>query len=82
MREIDRSARLPAWKQIAADLREGIADGTWQPDMLLPSITIICQQYGVARTTANKALRQLAAEGLADLEPGRGYYVTGHPEGT
>jgi DNA-binding GntR family transcriptional regulator len=83
MREIDRSARLVPWRQIAADLRDGIANGTYPPDSLLPSISRLTQQYGVARRTANKALRQLASEGLADLEPGMGYYVTaGHTEGT
>jgi len=39
------------------------------------------QTYGVAHLTANKALRLLAAEGLAELSPGMGYYVTAPPEG-
>jgi Bacterial regulatory proteins, gntR family len=33
------------------------------------------EEYGVARLTANKALRLLATEGLAVLSPGMGFYV-------
>ena len=81
--DIDRGARQPPWKQIANDLRRDILAGRYGPDDALPSITRLVQEYGVARLTANKALRQMAAEGLAELEPGRGYYVTpGHNEGT
>ena len=77
MPQIDRAGRLPAWKQIAAALRRGIADGTYPPGTPLPSISRLVQEYGVARLTANKALRAMAAEGLAELEPGMGFYVTG-----
>ena len=33
------------------------------------------EEYGVARLTANKALRLLVTEGLAVLSPGMGFYV-------
>lgn len=76
MPEIDRDARAAPWRQIAADLRDGITGGTYPPDTPLPSISRLVQEYGVARLTANKALRQMVTEGLAELEPGRGFYVT------
>jgi len=75
MPEIDRAARAAPWKQIASDLRKGISDGTYPPDTPLPSISRLVQEYGVARITAGKALRQMVTEGLAELEPGRGFYV-------
>jgi DNA-binding GntR family transcriptional regulator len=78
MPEIDRNARLAPWKQIAAALRKGMADGTYPPGTPLPSVARIVQEWGVARRTANKALMAMAGEGLAELEPGMGYYVTGH----
>jgi DNA-binding GntR family transcriptional regulator len=37
------------------------------------------QEYGIARTTASKALRVLADEGLAEVVPGWGTYVTNRP---
>jgi len=79
MRQVDRSVRQPPWKQIADQLRADIAAGRYGPDDPLPSISRLVQEYGVARATANKALRQMAAEGLAELEPGMGYYVTQNP---
>jgi GntR family transcriptional regulator len=82
MPDIDRAAQAPAWKQIAASLRAGIGDGTYPPGTALPSINRLVQDWGVARRTANKALMHMATEGLAEKEPGMGYYVTGHTEGT
>lgn len=75
MSQIDRDARLPPWKQIANQLRADINAGRYGPDDPLPSITRLTQEYGVARHTANKALRQMATEGLAELEPGMGYFA-------
>ena len=34
-------------------------------------------EFGVARTTAGKALRLLVTEGLAEISPGMGFYVRG-----
>ena len=41
----------------------------------LPSIADLVQTYGIARTTAAKALRVLIEEGLAEVSPGMGTYV-------
>jgi DNA-binding GntR family transcriptional regulator len=75
MPEIDRSSPIAPWRQIVASLREGIADGTYPSGTPLPSVARLVQEWGVARTTANKVLRQLAADGLAELSPGMGYFV-------
>jgi DNA-binding GntR family transcriptional regulator len=75
MREIDRSLRTPPWQQIAAALREGIDAGLYTPDVPLPSIDRLVQTYGVNRKTARKALVSLVAAGIAEVEPGMGYYV-------
>jgi DNA-binding GntR family transcriptional regulator len=53
------------------------ARGVARPGRRLPSITDLIGEYGVAHLTANKALRPLVTEGLAELSPGRGYYVKG-----
>ncbi|HUY46260.1 MAG TPA: GntR family transcriptional regulator [Streptosporangiaceae bacterium] len=41
----------------------------------LPSINALMQEHGVAKGTAEKALRVLRNEGLARTVPGRGVYV-------
>ena len=41
----------------------------------MTSISALVSQWGVNRKTAVKALKSLAAEGLAEVEPGVGYFV-------
>jgi DNA-binding GntR family transcriptional regulator len=65
------------WKAIAADLRAGIGRGEPVPGERVPSMTVLAGTYLVNRKTARKALVALAAEGLAELRPGRGYFVAG-----
>ena len=60
---------------IAADLRAKIAAGEFRPGDALPSITRLSQDYGVAKTTAQKALDVLKAEGLAAGVQGWGTIV-------
>ncbi len=39
------------------------------------AIHVQISEFGIARVTAAKALRQVAADGYAELSPGMGYYV-------
>jgi DNA-binding GntR family transcriptional regulator len=73
-------SRTP-WKRIAAGLRAAIARGDYPPGSRLPSIPELCAAHGTGRGAAAKALRGLAEAGLAELEPGLGYYVPGAPDG-
>lgn len=75
MTSFDPDSSDPKWRQIAAILREGIADGTYPPGSVLPSVEYIRQEYGVARNTARRVLDTLVDEGLAYTEPGKGTYV-------
>ena len=73
--EFDPGSSDPPYRQIAAILRDRIADGTYPPGSVLPSIERIRQEYGVARNTARRVLDTLVDEGLAYTEPGMGTYV-------
>jgi hypothetical protein len=64
------------YKQIAADLRRQIYDGTLKPGDPTPSITTLSQTYGHARPTCAHALHELEAEGLVIRIPGHGYFVS------
>ena len=79
---VDYDLPTPPYRQIAAVLRDRIQSGQYKPGQRLPSITTLVQEYGVAHLTANKALRLLVTEGLAELSPGMGYYVTTPPAET
>jgi GntR family transcriptional regulator len=62
--------------QLAAILREAIERGDHPPGRPIPSEARLMQEHGVARETARKAVRVLAAEALVEVVQGRGVYVT------
>jgi GntR family transcriptional regulator len=72
---VDHGSAVAPYRQIAAILRGRIQAGEYQPGQRLPGIKDLMDEYGVAHLTANKALRVLAEEGIAELSPGRGFYV-------
>jgi GntR family transcriptional regulator len=73
--KIDTDSPVPPYRQVAAILRGRIESGDLAPGRRLPSIADLVQTYGIARTTAAKALRVLIDEGLAEISPGMGTYV-------
>jgi len=72
---IERGARQPIYAQIGDRIAEAIAAGRYRPGDRLPSEAALQRDYGVARGTARRAHRYLAALGVAEVEPGRGVYV-------
>jgi len=73
--KIDTDSPVPPYRQVAAILRGQIERGELAPGRRLPSIADLVQTYGIARTTAAKALRVLISDGLAEVSPGMGTYV-------
>jgi GntR family transcriptional regulator len=59
-----------AYKRIAAELREKIADGTFEPGSRLPTVSDLMKQYQVASRTAQYAMKVLQGEGLILSRPG------------
>jgi GntR family transcriptional regulator len=72
-------ADQPAYEVIAEALRTGILDGTYPPDSTLPMLTDLTERFGVAKETAQKAIRVLADEGLVEPIRRRGTVVLGAP---
>ncbi len=73
---VDHEGKTPVYLQIAAILRGQIERGEIAPGRPVPSESRLMQEHGVARLTARKAVRVLASEGLVEVVPGRGAYVT------
>ena len=67
-----RRGALPAGGRdpARADRRRPVRAGT-----RLPSINDLVQEFGVAQTTAGKALRLRVEDGLAEISQGMGFYV-------
>jgi len=66
---------LPAYERVKAWIRQYIASGEWKPGDPVPSETALMQQFGISRMTVNRALRELAAEGLVTRVQGSGTRV-------
>ena len=77
---VDHGSAVAPYRQIAAILRGRIESGEYQPGQRLPGIHDLMQEYGVAALTARKALNVLVTDGLAELSPGRGFYVINRPQ--
>ncbi|MFF7020776.1 GntR family transcriptional regulator [Streptomyces klenkii] len=69
------TGRRPKYQRIAADLREAIQAGEYEPGGRLPGENELMASYGVARMTARQALGVLQSEGLAEARKGAGVFV-------
>ena len=72
---IDYQAAESPSRQIAAWLKGRIERGEFAPGQRLPTERQLLEELGVAQTTARRAYRLLAAEGLVVTTPGRGTHV-------
>ncbi|MFF0149503.1 GntR family transcriptional regulator [Amycolatopsis sulphurea] len=72
---VNRKSGVPAFRQVATDLREKIAAGQYAPGDQLPSEREMVETYGVSRPTIREAVDMLRAEGLVTSEHGRGVFV-------
>lgn len=61
---------MEKYQEVAEEIRQKIADGTYGAGDVLPSIERLMEQYDVSRTTVRAALKLLTDDGL--LNPGRG----------
>lgn len=74
-RPVDRRLALPAWAQVAKDLRREVAEEL-SPGQRLPSENELTQVYDVSRITVRQALASLEEEGVVERRQGRGTFVS------
>ena len=65
----------PLYRRIMEAIRSEIAEGRLKPGARVPSEHELVRRFGVARMTANRALKELAAEGLIVRTAGSGTFV-------
>ena len=61
---------MEKYQEVAEQIRQKIAEGTYAPGQALPTIEELMEEYEVSRTPVRAALKLLADGGL--LNPGRG----------
>lgn len=72
---IDKTSGVPAFRQVADDLRRKISAGEFEPGELIPSERDLVDRYGVSRPTVRDAIGLLRSEGVVIAEHGRGVRV-------
>ena len=61
--------------RVIAEMRRRIIDGSIEPGVLLSELAL-AEEFGVSRTPVREALKQLQTEGLVEIRPRVGTFVT------
>lgn len=67
------------FKDVKADILEKITQGVWAPGSQMPNETELAQSYDCARATVNRAMRELAEEGIIERKRKAGTRVRQAP---
>jgi DNA-binding transcriptional regulator YhcF (GntR family) len=78
--KINPRSVLPAYAQIASNLRLYIMAAQLAPGTPLPSEPELAERWGVSRDTVRKAMRLVREMGVANSRRGVGHFVTRTPE--
>ena len=68
-------AALAPYARVKQHLKERLTAGEWPPGAQLPSEAELVAQFGISRMTANRALRELQADGLVERVQGVGTFA-------
>ncbi len=71
----DEPSDLPLYEMVKAQIKLKVESGEWLANHRIPSENEIVEMLGVSRMTANRALRELATEGVIIRIQGRGSFV-------
>ena len=72
---IEPIKRVKLYEEVAARIRDLIADGELSPGRALPSERKLAEQFKVGRAVIREAIRQLEVSGLVESRHGGGNYV-------
>jgi len=76
---IERRSGVALWRQIADQIRQGIATGLADASGRLPTELVLAERFGVNRHTVRTAIQALVQEGVLRAEQGRGTFVEQQP---
>jgi len=72
---VHRARRIPAYLQIAEEIRQKILEGELTPGDRLPAEDVLASTYHVSRMTVRQALHELSQDGLVLRRHGAGTFV-------
>jgi GntR family histidine utilization transcriptional repressor len=69
----------PLYAKVKEHILEHIRSGAWTPGTRVPSENELVEHFSISRMTANRALRELTADGFLSRVPGVGTFVKEPP---
>jgi GntR family histidine utilization transcriptional repressor len=72
-------AEPTGWQQVRDEVRRRIRTREWRPGDVIPGELDLAREFGVARGTVHRALREVAAAGLVERRRRAGTRVAIHP---
>lgn len=72
-------SRLNSWRGVRDEIRRRIDARVWSPGEAIPNEAEIAEEFDCARSTVNRALRELAEQGLVTRRRRAGTRVTLNP---
>lgn len=79
---LDRDSGMPAYLQIAGQVREAIRFGSLRAGDRLPTVREVAATSGLNPNTVLRAYRDLAADGVLEMRQGLGTFVAAAPAAT
>jgi len=73
--QCDSTARVPIYRQLMDQIREGVARGRLRAGDRLPSVRQMSRELVVNPNTVAKAYSELEREGVLNTRPGLGVFV-------
>src|SRR5919108_2660444 len=77
-RVVDPDQPIPIYFQLKTYLEQEILSGRYGPDERLPTEHELCARFGISRTPVNRALSELADEGMILRRRRHGTFVNPH----
>jgi len=72
-------AELNNWQAVQDEVRRRIHARIWSPGDMIPNEQVLAEEFGCARATVNRALRNLSEAGLLERRRKAGTRVARHP---
>ena len=73
---ISNSSKLPIYEQIVSSIKEGIINGSLEPNEKLPSIRSLAKDLNISVITTKRAYDELESQGFIETVGGKGCYVS------
>lgn len=72
---MDKKSPIPAYYQLAEEIRKKIDNGTWPPGHCIDSERMLTAEYNLSRMTIRQAIGELVQAGILTREKGKGTFV-------